>query len=66
MIDLERALGLLTIVEKLAAQPKYANIRAQALAELDELNAPPAPMPEPVVVKNKKSDPEPEIANRRV
>ena len=57
MIDLERALELLTLVEKLATQPKYTNIRAQALAELDELNNPQPAMTEP--------EEEKETTNRR-
>ena len=62
MEGIERALKLFTLIEKLAGYgAKYSNIRTAAFAELDEINSPAAPMPEP----NPEPKHEPETTNRR-
>ena len=72
MIDLEQAFYLLSLIEKLAGHPnKYTNIRAAALAQLDEINNPPPSMEEPQADPEPEPEvpppnPEPETTNRRV
>ena len=58
-MDMDRVGLLLHVVDKLQGHPKLANIRAEALAELDEINSPSASMPEPVTLRNKDPKPNP-------
>ena len=48
MDDMERALLLLSLIEKLGGHgPKYAYLRTAAFEELEHLNSPPERMEEP-------------------